>query len=61
MVHDEYVSWNAEYLPAGTYELVYTLVVLQPGEFQVIPAQANQVYFPEVQGTSAGEVFEVEP
>jgi uncharacterized protein YfaS (alpha-2-macroglobulin family) len=61
VVHDEYVSWNAEFLPEGTYELVYTLVVLQPGEFQVIPAQANQVYFPEVQGTSAGEVFEVEP
>ncbi|MEN8243125.1 MAG: hypothetical protein ABFS17_14525, partial [Chloroflexota bacterium] len=59
VVHDEYVSWNAEFLPAGTYELVYTLVVLQPGDFQVIPAQANQVYFPEVQGTSAGAVFEV--
>jgi uncharacterized protein YfaS (alpha-2-macroglobulin family) len=60
-VYDEQISWNAEFLPAGTYELTYTLVVLQPGDFQVIPAQARQLYFPEVQGTSAGEVFEVMP
>lgn len=60
-VYDEQITWNAEFLPAGTYELTYTLVVLQPGEFQVIPAQAQQLYFPEVQGTSAGEVFEVLP
>jgi hypothetical protein len=59
VVFDEHVSWNAEFLPAGTYQLTYQLVVLQPGEFQVIPAQAYQVYFPDVQGTSAGAVFEV--
>jgi uncharacterized protein YfaS (alpha-2-macroglobulin family) len=58
-VFDEHVSWNAEFLPAGTYQLTYQLVVLQPGEFQVIPAKAYQVYFPDVQGISAGDVFEV--
>ena len=59
VVYDDHIAWAAEYLPAGTYELTYTLVVLQPGSFQVIPAQAHQVYFPEVQGVSEGMVFEV--
>jgi hypothetical protein len=58
-VYDDRIAWLAEYLPAGTYELTYTLVVLQLGRFQVIPADAHQVYFPEVQGVSAGSVFEV--
>jgi len=60
-VYDDHITWIAEYLPAGTYQLTYTLVVLQPGQFQVIPAQAHQVYFPEVQGVSQGSMFEVLP
>lgn len=60
-VYDNRIAWMGEYLPAGTYELTYTLVVLQPGQFQVIPAQAYQIYFPEVQGVSAGDVFEAVP
>ncbi len=60
-VYDDHITWSAEYLPAGTYELTYTLVVIQPGQFQVIPAQAHQVYFPEVRGVSQGDVFEVLP
>ena len=60
-VYDDHVSWLASYLPAGTYELTYTIVVLQPGDFQVIPVQAQQVYFPEVQAVGAGQVFEVIP
>jgi uncharacterized protein YfaS (alpha-2-macroglobulin family) len=60
-VYDDHIAWLAEYLPAGTYELTYTLVVLQPGRFQVIPARAWQVYFPEVQGVSQGSIFEIVP
>ncbi|MEJ2485688.1 MAG: Ig-like domain-containing protein [Anaerolineales bacterium] len=60
-VYDNHIAWLAEYLPAGTYELTYTLVVLQPGRFQVIPARAWQVYFPEVQGVSQGSIFEIVP
>ncbi len=60
-MYDDHITWSAEYLPAGTYELTYTLVVIQPGQFQVIPAQAHQVYFPEVRGVSQGDVFEVLP
>ncbi len=58
---DDHIAWQAEYLPAGTYQLTYTLVILQPGSYRVIPAQARQLYFPEVQGVSAGAVFEVLP
>jgi hypothetical protein len=60
-VYDDHITWMGELLPAGTYELTYTLVVLQPGQFQVIPARAYQLYFPEVQGVSAGDVFTVAP
>jgi hypothetical protein len=60
-VYDDHIAWSADYLPAGTYELTYTLVVLQPGEFRVLPARAWQFYFPEVQGNSAGRVFEIMP
>jgi uncharacterized protein YfaS (alpha-2-macroglobulin family) len=60
-IYDDHIGWMAEYLPAGTYELTYTLVVLQPGSYGVLPAQAWQFYFPEVQGNSAGMVFEITP
>ena len=60
-VYDERIAWSAEYLPAGTYELTYTLVLLQPGEYRVLPAQAWQTYFTEVQGQSAGAVFTIVP
>jgi uncharacterized protein YfaS (alpha-2-macroglobulin family) len=60
-IYDDHIGWMAEFLPAGTYDLTYTLVVLQPGSFGVLPAQAWQFYFPEVQGNSAGTVFEITP
>jgi uncharacterized protein YfaS (alpha-2-macroglobulin family) len=58
-VYDDHIAWSAESLPPGTYELTYQLVNLQPGEYRVLPARAWQAYFPEVQGNSAGEVFEI--
>ncbi len=60
-IHDEGILFTADYLPAGTYVLTYTLIPLQAGEYQVLPAHAWQAFFPEVQGTSAGAVFEVKP
>jgi hypothetical protein len=60
-VYDDHIAFTAEYLPAGTYELTYTLVILQAGEYQVLPARAWLFYFPEVQGTTAGTVFEIRP
>ncbi len=59
-IGDENISWTADYIPAGTYVLSYTLIPLQAGEYRVLPAHAWQSYFPEVQGTSAGEIFKIE-
>jgi uncharacterized protein YfaS (alpha-2-macroglobulin family) len=58
-IYDDHITWTANFLPAGTYELTYSLLLLQPGEYQVIPARAWQFYFPEVQANSAGETFEI--
>ena len=58
-VYDDRIAWAVDSLPTGTYELTYTLVILQPGEYRVLPARAWQFYFPEVQANSAGEIFEV--
>lgn len=60
-IYDDHISWTIRHLPAGTYELTYTLVLLQPGEYRVLPARAWQLYFPEVQANSAGSVFEIRP
>jgi uncharacterized protein YfaS (alpha-2-macroglobulin family) len=56
-IFDDRIAWDAEYLPAGTYELTYTLLTLQPGEYRVLPARAWQFYFPDVYGNSSGDVF----
>lgn len=58
-VYDDHITWTADQLPTGTYELTYQLVLLQSGEYHVLPARAWQAYFPEVQGNSAGMVFEI--
>ncbi len=58
-IFDDHIQWSANFLPAGSYELTYTIIPIQAGEFRVLPAHAWQTYFPEVQGTSAGEIFEI--
>jgi alpha-2-macroglobulin len=59
-IFDDHITWTVDYLPAGTYELTYTIVMTQPGEYRVLPAQAYQMYFPEVRGSSAGDIFVIE-
>ncbi|MBN1304170.1 MAG: Ig-like domain-containing protein [Anaerolineales bacterium] len=60
-IHDEYILWTSDYLPSGTYELTYTIVPLQAGQFRVLPAHTWLTFFPEVQGTSNGTIFEITP
>jgi len=60
-VRDDGILFTSDYLPAGTYVLTYTLIPLQVGEYRVLPAHAWESFFPEVQGTSAGAVFEIKP
>jgi uncharacterized protein YfaS (alpha-2-macroglobulin family) len=57
LIYDDHIAWGVDYIPAGTYELIYTLVLTHPGEYQVLPARAWEFYFPEVQGNSAGALF----
>lgn len=58
-IYSDHIQWTADYLPAGTYVLSYTLIPALPGEFRVLPAHAWMTYFPEVQGASHGSVFEI--
>jgi len=60
-IYDDHITWTADYLPAGSYELFYIMTPLQSGEFRVLPARAWQLYFPEVQANSAGGVFAIKP
>ncbi len=60
-IYDDHISWTAAYLPAGTYDLTYTISILQAGEYHLLPARAWMVYFPEVQGNSAGAMMEIKP
>ncbi len=58
-LRDEKVALFADYLPAGTYQFRYQMRASLPGQFQTLPAMAYQMYFPEVWGRSAGELFTV--
>ncbi len=58
-VYDDRVSFFATFLPAGAYELTYLFNPSLVGRYQVIPASAEQEYFPEVFGRSAGSAFEI--
>lgn len=60
-IYDDHISWTAAYLPAGTYDLTYTISILQAGEYHLLPTRAWMVYFPEVQGNSAGAIMEIKP
>jgi hypothetical protein len=57
--HDEKVELTTTYLPAGTYEYTYKMRVGIEGEFNVIPTTAQEAYFPEVYGRSAGMLFTI--
>ncbi|MDQ7024022.1 MAG: Ig-like domain-containing protein [Anaerolineae bacterium] len=56
---DEAVYLTADFLPAGTYEFVYSLRVGIEGAYNVIPVTAQESYFPDVYGRSDGQSFTV--
>ncbi len=60
-IYRDHIQWSADYLPAGTYVLTYTIIPSLAGEYRVLPAHAWLAYFPEIQGTTAGTVFTVKP
>ncbi|MGC9397071.1 MAG: Ig-like domain-containing protein [Anaerolineae bacterium] len=58
-LRDERAVFYARWLAAGTYEVRYFLRAAIPGEYRVLPATASEMYFPDVQGRSAGELFTI--
>lgn len=58
-LRDEKVALFADYLPKGSYVYAYTMRLTTPGEFQVIPTTASEMYFPEVYGRSEGRLLRV--
>ena len=58
-IRDDRVALFATYLPAGTYEYTFLMRAAVPGEYRMLPVHAEQMYFPEVWGRSAGGLFTV--
>ncbi len=56
---DEKAVMFAEYLPKGTYEYIYTIRCTTPGEYQVLPATAYEMYQPDVFGRCEGQSFTI--
>jgi len=59
--HDDRVFLYVEKLSPGVYEYEYYLRALVPGEFQHLPARAEELYFPEVFGRTDGDIVTVTP
>jgi alpha-2-macroglobulin len=58
---DEKVVLFSTFLPAGTYEYVYSIRAGLPGVYNVIPPVGYEFYFPEVYGRGAGSTFTILP
>ncbi len=58
---DEKVVLHSSYLPAGTYEYVYTIRPGIEGTFNVMPPTVRETYFPDVFGRGAGSIFTILP
>ncbi|OQY26735.1 MAG: hypothetical protein B6I38_10920, partial [Anaerolineaceae bacterium 4572_5.1] len=58
-MRDEKAVLFATYLPRGTYQYTYQIRASLPGEYNVIPSLAQEMYFPEVFGRGDGGVFRI--
>ena len=58
-LRDEKVALFSDYLPRGVYEYTYLMRASLPGVYNTLPALASEMYFPEIFGRSAGEVFTI--
>ena len=57
---DERALLLTERLEPGTYTYTYLLRAGVAGQYHVIPAEAREIFFPEVFGRSAGGLFTIE-
>jgi uncharacterized protein YfaS (alpha-2-macroglobulin family) len=53
------VAMFATFLPAGSYQYTFEMRAAFPGEYNVLPAQGQMLYFPEVWGRSGGSTFTI--
>jgi len=53
------VALFADYLQRGTYEYTYQVRCTTPGQFQVMPAVAYEMYAADVFGRTAGGTFTI--
>ncbi len=58
-IRDEKVALFADFLAAGSYDYTFQVRAAMPGEYRVLPAQAELMYFADVWGRSGGELFTV--
>ena len=49
----------SEYLPAGNYHLSYTAQAIAPGDFVVMPVDAEEMYDPDVSGKGVAAALKV--
>lgn len=57
--HDDRIFLYVERMMPGVYEYEYYIRAQTPGEFQHLPARAEELYFPEVFGCTTGDQFTV--
>ena len=58
-MRDDKVAVFATNLAAGTYQYTFNVRASVPGEYNVLPAFAEQMYFTEVWGRSSGGIFTI--
>jgi uncharacterized protein YfaS (alpha-2-macroglobulin family) len=54
------VTLFATFLPAGSYQYTFEMRAAFAGEYNVLPAQGQMLYFPEVWGRSGGGTFTID-
>ena len=60
-LRDERAVFFAQEMAMGTYQVTYRLRAVVPGTYNVLPATASELYFPDVWGRSDGQAFVVLP
>jgi len=58
-LRDDKIVLFSNYLWKGSFTYTYTIRATQPGEFRVIPPTAQALYFPEIMGHGAGQIFTI--
>ncbi len=58
-LHDDRLFLFKDALAPGVYQYDYFVRALVPGEFHHLPAQVNEMYFPENFGRTRGDIFKI--